>query len=110
MKATIFKTTFDIPCDIYGCNTRAVYAIGNKEGPPNMYVNVCKKCMDAIVRSSPQELLPENEDQKKEIEAYQEQLDDRENEIKQLETKLEGQGAAVKELTKLLDEKKEGKK
>lgn len=117
MTATIFKTTFDIPCEIYGCNTRARYAIGNQQGPPNVYINVCPKCMESIIKSVPQELLPENEEQEKELEDYKEKIikleaiyeatvKEHESKVRQLETQLRAQGTAVKELTKMLEGKK----
>lgn len=57
-KAQFFKchhTT--LPCDTYGCSSRAAWFIGRTDGPLSVTWKVCQACAENIFHTAPNEIV-----------------------------------------------------
>lgn len=58
-----------IPCDIFGCYTRAAWVIGRPDGPLTDCFKICPGCVQTMLDKLPQEFQPVNEEEaEKEVE------------------------------------------
>lgn len=55
-KTQLFPFRFPgIPCDIFGCYTRAKWVIGRPDGPLTQCFKLCPECVESILRYVPEE-------------------------------------------------------
>lgn len=43
--------TFEVPCRIYGCYSKAKYRLGNMSGSPIAFFHLCESCLSSILDS-----------------------------------------------------------
>lgn len=58
--AQVFKNPYKASCDVFSCFQPAKWFIGRRDGPYNLCLNLCDKCLNDIISTIPAEMIQQN--------------------------------------------------
>ena len=57
MSCEFVKQTFKVFCGTYGCQNRAIWEVGNPEGPANLRLQLCEECARELAEEGVKKIL-----------------------------------------------------